>query len=134
MSGGAAVATIATLTAPIHVLVRDVPRLVRDMLEHAIVSQPDMVLVDEPASAGAVREARPPDVVIVADHPADESRSVSAALAHWPHVPVLLVRIEGREAVFYELEMRSNALGERSPDELIEAIRRVVRRRVRTNT
>ena len=117
------------MIAPIHVLVRNVPPLVRDVLEHAIVSQRDMTLIADSAEAPPRAGVPAPDIVITAAPRADESQGVAAALSQWPRVPVLLVMLHGREAVVYELDIRTRELGERSPSELIDTIRRVVRSR-----
>jgi DNA-binding NarL/FixJ family response regulator len=120
-------------SVPIKVLVRDVPQLVRDMVEHAIESQSDMVLLDDrsrvrPSPGVALTPPVAPDAVIVGTTAASRSHGVPAAWSEWPDVPVVLVTLDGRDAVLYELAIKTAALGEQSPSELVDVIRSAVSR------
>ena len=118
------------MLSPIRVLVRDVPHLVRDVLEHVIVAQPDMALLQErarPSRSGGAEFA--PDVVILGARRPRDSERVAAVLGDWPTTQVLQITVDGHEAAVYRLEIRGTELGELSPIELIDAIRAAVRRR-----
>ena len=102
----------------------------RDLFEHAIGSQPDMVLIDERAGDRTVAGASlVPGAIIVGTVVAHDSHGVAAAWSQWPQTPVLIVTLDGRDAVLYELDIQTTELGERSPGELVDAIRAVVSRR-----
>jgi DNA-binding NarL/FixJ family response regulator len=112
-----------------RVLVRDVPQLVRDVLEHAIATQPDMELLREYASTFGPSPMGVPDVVVVGTQDPDDDRVVSTLLSGWPRSQVLMITIDGHHAALYELHPRRTRLGEVSPLELLDAIRSTARRR-----
>ena len=112
---------------------RDVPQLVRDLLEHAIESQSDMVLLDDrsrsrPSPGVALTPPAAPDAIVVGTTAASVSHGVPAAWSEWPNVPVVLVTLDGHDAVLYEIAIRTTGLGEQSPGDLVDVIRSAVRR------
>ena len=121
------------MTPNVRVLLLEVPRLVRDVLTHAIEAEPEMELVSErrsdPTLAG---DTRAPDVVIVGTRRRDDLQRVEAILWRWPHSQVLTVTMDGHQASLYQLEPQQTELGELSPGELVNVIRGTVRSRDRS--
>jgi hypothetical protein len=116
--------------SPIRVLVRDVPHLVRDVLEHVIVAQPDMTLLrDRPGPSGSELAVSDPDVVILGARRPRDSEGVTAVLWKWPATQVLQITVDGHEAAVYRLEIKGTEFGELSPIELISVIRAAAERR-----
>ena len=78
--------------------------MLRDILERAIASAPDMEAVHE--SPGAMPEPADqqppqPDVVIVGARGSEPAEGVSALLNRWPGSQVLMLTAHGRKAVMY---------------------------------
>ena len=88
-----------------------------------------MELVPEAAWAPPTPDPARPDVVIMTA--ADEALvgPVEQVLWQWPTSRVLLIRLDGHDAVLYELRVTGERLGDVSPRELIDAIRTAVRQR-----
>ena len=117
----------------IRVLIRDGPTMLRDILERAIASAPDMETVaaspvpaDEPVGQHPAR----PDVVIVGLRDSELVEDASALLNRWPGSQVFVLTAHGRKAVMYQLVPHETDMGEMSPDELVDAIRSSVRDRL----
>src|SRR4051794_21352113 len=101
------------------------PRLVRDMIERTITAQPDMEgVVDEDGveELGAGRASAPDFVVCGLDFPwlPDECREL---LEEQPRAKVLGIDAAGGHAYLYELRPQRVAIGEVSPDDIVQAIR-----------
>ena len=112
----------------IHVLIRDAPPMLRDILEQAISNQPDMRVIPEPAaSTPAPPEQAPPDVIVFAMSDESPDKSAHALLVEWPKSQVLMITARGDNVVKYEFLPRGVDLGEMSPDQLVQAIRSAVR-------
>jgi DNA-binding NarL/FixJ family response regulator len=112
----------------IRVLIRDAPTMLRDMLEQAISSEPDMEVIPEPAVPPPARnQLQVPDVVVVGTSDSEPAEGARELLARWPHSHVLIITSRGHRVLRYELLPRSVDLGEMSPAQLAEAIRAAVR-------
>jgi len=113
----------------IRVLIRDAPTMLRDILEQAISSQPDMEVISEPVARKRAPGARqlPPDVVVVDVSDSDPGEGARALLLRWPGSHALMITARGHKVLKYELEPRGIDLGEMSPEQLIEAIRSAAR-------
>jgi DNA-binding NarL/FixJ family response regulator len=112
----------------IRVLIRDAPTMLRDILEQAISSEPDMEVIPEPAVIPPTDEQlRSPDVVVVGMSDSDPAEGARALLTRWPHSHVLFITARGQRVLRYELLPRDVDLGEMSPAQLAEAIRAAVR-------
>ncbi len=108
----------------IRVLIREMPRLMRDILESTISTQFDMEIVSEDIKPPTMSTATiPPDVVIIGATRSEDVRNLSVALLEWPRVQVVMITTDGNESTMYELAPQKTALGEVSPLELIDAIR-----------
>jgi DNA-binding NarL/FixJ family response regulator len=113
----------------IRVLIRDAPKMLRDILAQAISGEPDMeVIAEPPVSTQALGRTPPwPDVLIVgATSDGAPGDQVSDLLAEWPASRVLIISPRGHSVVMYELVPDARDLGELSPSQLVEAIRSAV--------
>jgi hypothetical protein len=98
----------------------EMPRLVRELIELAVRSQPDMEVVE--------RGSPPPDFV-VCGLPATEGPSAArSALAESARVRVLELDAAAGRASLYELHEHEREIGEVSPDEIVATIRAAARR------
>ncbi len=102
--------------------------MLRDILERAISNQPDMEVIVEPV----VRERLPrdqtaPDVVLVAVSDSDPGERARELLVQWPASHALMIAEHGHQVLMYDLQPRRVALGEMSPDQLVDAIRSAIR-------
>jgi hypothetical protein len=113
----------------IHVLVRNAPQMLRDILEQVIAGEPDMDLIPEPLQPTLLSDVRPSsDVVVVDASDGDAAERGRALLLEWPLSRVLLIRARGQNVSMYELVPQGRDLGELSPRQLVEAIRSAVHR------
>jgi len=106
--------------------------MLRDILERAIASAPDMEAVaDSPVATQepADQLSPQPDVVIVGVRESEPAEGVSALLNRWPGSQVLMLTAHGRKAVMYQLVPQGTDMGEISPDQLVAAIRTCVHER-----
>jgi DNA-binding NarL/FixJ family response regulator len=109
---------------PSRIVLVDMPRILREIIERAVADEPDMEIVDSEAGNMPLREAieaSEPDFVIAgADYDFGE---VARVLDERPRLRVLAVAGDGREAFLYELRPTRTPLGEVSPRTIVEAIR-----------
>jgi DNA-binding NarL/FixJ family response regulator len=113
------------VAAAIQVLVAEMPPLLRDIVVNVVSKQTDMKLMSpEPRHGGSRRmRAAAPDVVVLAAAGADGSRAAEW-LGRWPHARVIVVETNARQSVVYELRPHATFMGELSPQQLVETIRR----------
>jgi hypothetical protein len=107
-----------------RVLLRDLPTMLRDILSHALVREPDVELLEwmpEPPHTAAR-----PDVVI-GNQDAPDPHWVRGVLGVWPDCRVLLIASAGHQVTLFELHPHRTALGEMSLDELVSVVTRVAR-------
>jgi hypothetical protein len=102
------------------------PQILHDILEHAILQQPDLQLVSD-AAGGPGAVACAPDVVVVAAG-ADRKFAPLSLLREWPRARVIVVTPYEGEVALYQLKPHLTDLGRVSPAELIELIRDTTRR------
>jgi DNA-binding NarL/FixJ family response regulator len=122
---------------PTQILLVDMPRLLREIIEITLTAQTDMAVVGSVAgdSAGLsveFEQARV-DVVVVGSGNPDVLGRCRDLLSTWPGVKVLGVSDDGRDATFYELQPATHTLGELSPVDLVGAIRAARSRRLAWN-
>jgi DNA-binding NarL/FixJ family response regulator len=111
----------------IRVLIRDAPTMLRDILEQAIVGEPDMEVVAESSRPpGASGAQVTPDVVVIDISDGDAVATGRAVLAEWPRSRVVTIRGRGQHVSMFELVLQGRDLGELSPGQLVEAIRAAV--------
>ena len=106
--------------------------MLREILEQAILSDPDMEVISEPVMAAPTEDQlRPPDVVVAGISDAEPAASARELLARWPHSHLLIITARGHRVFRYEPRPRGVDLGEMSPAQLVDAIRAAVRREQR---
>ena len=109
----------------IRVLIRDIPKMLRDILEQEISGEPDMEVMSEPPvppRAPADTNVSP-DVFVVGTSDGEPCERARAVLVRWPRSRVLMITARGDRAVIYELVPQGCDLGELSPSQLVQAIR-----------
>jgi DNA-binding NarL/FixJ family response regulator len=109
---------------PSRILLIDLPRILREIIEQAVENEPDMVIVNGNGSGGdlgsALEQSRAEFVITGAAHGPDE---VGALLERHPRLRVLSVVGDAREAYLYELRPTRTPLAEVSPRAIVDAIR-----------
>jgi hypothetical protein len=123
----------ASLSEPalssIRILLAAMPRMMHDIVETAIRSQPDMLVVGvmgAMATSGALSDAiqrAKPDVVILGPQTDGVRPTCEALLLEHPHVRLLEVADDGRGATLCELRPYRVTLGDVSLEGLMGAIR-----------
>lgn len=107
-----------------RVVVLELPRLVQEIVEHAVGGQPDMEIVADlptaPTLPAALAEARADVVISGAEH---GCAALSELLGELPRLKLLAVSDDARNAVLYELRPTRTPLGEVSPQTIVDAIR-----------
>lgn len=111
------------MNAPVRVVMLEVPKLLRDILEHAIRQDSDYAL-----EQGGEPEVSP-DVVILGLTAAEDAALVTTLLARWPGAQVLTMLQTGQDAVVHELNPRRRPLGEISAAEMLVTLHDSVLRR-----
>jgi chemotaxis response regulator CheB len=109
----------------IRILIGAMPRMLRDILEEVISSQPDMQLIEvisEPPLSAAAIAVHHPDIVIVSDEGADLNAGGVELPEDYRRLGVLVLSRAGRQARF--VDWRQRTLPDVSPSGLIESIRR----------
>ena len=105
---------------PIRVRMLELPRLVRELIELAVRSQPDMEVVEG--------DSPPPDFVVCGVPSAEEPSAARSALAESARVRVLELDAAAGRVSLYELHEYEREIGEVSPDEIVDTIRAVAGR------
>jgi chemotaxis response regulator CheB len=107
----------------VRILVAEVPRLLRDIIEDSIQSQPDMEIVprDDMSDLEITVKQCQADVVIIGDPPVAWGARPGPLLLANPDLKVVVITEDGRRAQL--LELRRRAIVEMSPRGLVEAIR-----------
>jgi len=110
------------VASPIRIVVGEVPRLLRDIIETAVKREEDMVLVEVNGGdlAALVRDSAA-DVAIVADDSPRRSAGHRQALVDHPELKLLVLTDDGRSAQL--LELRRRLMSDVSPQALVRAIR-----------
>ncbi len=113
---------VQRISFPIRVVVGDVPRLLRDIIDEAITRERDMMLVRaEGADLAALVRDSGADVAIVADDAPHRGARHRQALVEHPNLKIVVVTDDGRAARL--LEFRQRLMPDISPRALVEAIR-----------
>jgi hypothetical protein len=99
----------------VHVLLLEIPRLLRGILEHAIRTDADCELVQEPRDT--------PDVVILGLTDENDTTLLPALFARWPRAQVMTLRSAGDDAAVYELRLDRRTLAGVSPTEILQVLR-----------
>jgi DNA-binding NarL/FixJ family response regulator len=113
---------------PIRIILAEMPRKLHDILEAIVAPHPDMRIVARVVGRDrllfAVNSARA-DVIILELHGAESPSVLDGLLYECPRVKVLATTSDGRGTFVRELLPNEVALGDLSPEHLLEAIRAV---------
>jgi len=109
------------------VLLLEVPRLLRDILEQAMQAADECEIVKDMDDALTRTSRQPPDAVILGLTAAEDTTLVPAIFARWPHTKIMTVGL-GDAATLYELWPNRRPLGQMSPSEIALTLRDAVRR------
>jgi DNA-binding NarL/FixJ family response regulator len=108
---------------PSRIVLVDMPRILREIIEQAVGGEPDLELVQarsEPGLRAAVESSGADFVISGADY---DFAEVARLLEERPRLRVLAVTGDGREGFLYELRPTRTALGEVSRQTIVNAIR-----------
>jgi DNA-binding NarL/FixJ family response regulator len=111
--------------AAIRILLAELPQMRREIIAGVLGGQPDMEVVGEvplDVLRAAVERERADVVVIGVDRPALTAELMELR----PRLKVLSVAHEGRDCSLYALRPERADLGEASPQQLVETIRKAV--------
>jgi DNA-binding NarL/FixJ family response regulator len=112
--------------ARIRVMIADVPRVLRDIIHTTLAEQADMEVVSDMTTVESLLEAsasEPADVVVVGLRDAALPEVAVELFERRPTVRILGIAGDGRRAYLHELRPARTALGELSPEQLVQVIR-----------
>jgi len=116
------------MTPTIRVLFREMPPLLRDVLETAVCDHDDMELVRAATSDPvAVPATEAPDVVVIGQRKGMADGRAARLLSQWPRSVIVEIEVSGRGVRMHELTPQQTEFGEMSPRELVDTICAVVR-------
>jgi len=116
--------------APILVLLANLPPTVRDVLGEVFASQADVRVVGDVNDQAEVLLAvgrTAADVVILGMQDAELPGIASHLFDQYPHLKILAVSSERRQAFLYELRPQLVSIGEMDAHGLLHAIRTAIR-------
>ena len=119
--------------APIRILLAQLQGMLRDVVLQLLDGQADMTVVgdmEDPIDTLLAAERTHADVVVLGMEDDELPGVASHLLDEYPYLKVLAVTPDGRRAFLYELRPELVALGEASPDVLLQAIRTAFRSEV----
>ena len=115
--------------SPIRILLAAMPRMLRDIVERVIRSQPDMLVVGVMGVVGTsdalnseVQRLKP-NVVVLGLEADTAWNACDSLLYENPHTRLLAVTDDGRGATLCELRPHRVRIGNVSPEGLVSAIR-----------
>jgi hypothetical protein len=112
---------LARVKGPVHVLLLEMPHLLRDILEHAIRQHEQCELVSD--TFPPVPGARVfPDAVILGLSAQDDLALVPGLFARWPAARILTVTQDGSSMAVCEWKPRCQVLGQLSPGEVVDTL------------
>jgi DNA-binding NarL/FixJ family response regulator len=111
---------------PIRVLLAGLPRIMREIVEHALSEAPDIVVAGSMEGLTALDDAlqrTDPDVLVVGVDDERDAPQLDRYLYQLPRLTCLAIAGDARQAFLYELLPQARPLGDVSPDGLVNAIR-----------
>jgi DNA-binding NarL/FixJ family response regulator len=117
----------------IRILLADMPRMLLDMLTDIVVAHPDMMVsgkMQETADICTAVKKVKADVVILSEPAGRQRRGHRELLYSRPHLKVLSITSDGHRLFLHELRPFRAALGEISPESLVQAIQSRAERRL----
>lgn len=109
----------------LRVLIREMPPLLRDLVEDALSGQDDMELLPDRRPRWPRAHAFDgPHVIVTAASDVDQSAMAAAEWLRWlPTARVVVIETTGTRSMLYELRPHAVPLGELSRDQLVNVIR-----------
>jgi hypothetical protein len=119
------------MNVPVRVLLLEVPKLLRHILEHRIQQEADYELVVDSAAISQMgsSHAMSPDVIIVGLRAATDKPLLSALFTKWPGAQVLTIMQTDGEVAVYEINPQRQPVGDKSLGEILTELRNSVQRR-----
>jgi DNA-binding NarL/FixJ family response regulator len=110
----------------IRILIVAMPRMLHEIVETVVSSQPDMT-VTEPVRrresvAAAARRVRA-DIVILGESNDEPGEAPWRVLEENPSLKLLIIANNGHRATRYELRPHQVVIGDISPEDIIDAVR-----------
>jgi DNA-binding NarL/FixJ family response regulator len=111
-----------------RVLLLEVPRLLRELLEHAIDQDAGCELITVSEVTATAGDQMSPDAVVLGLTAAEDATLVPALFARWPRAQILTVMQRGGAVALHELSRHCRVLGEVSPSEMVRTLRDAAQR------
>lgn len=115
---------------PIRLVLAEMPRLLRDILQESLLCEPDVALIGEAPTLvqlTSLVKQDGVDVVVLGLSGPELPASYYTLFDADARVRILAIANHGRKASLYELRPHRKVLGEGSPRELMQVIREQVR-------
>lgn len=108
-----------------HVLLLELPQLLRGILEHAIATHDDFELLrnEWTLEQSISRPEVAPEVVILGLTEAGDTSLLPGLFARWPQARIVTLMPTGENAAVYELRLDRVALEAVSPDDILRVLR-----------
>ena len=111
---------------PIRILITPMPRLLQQIIERMLASQPDMIVTAQAkpskSMATAAKRVRA-DIVILAESREGAGGTPWQVLNENPRLKLLTISRDGHRATRYELRPHEVVIDDISPKDLVDAIR-----------
>jgi DNA-binding NarL/FixJ family response regulator len=117
----------------IHILLACMPRMLLDMVTDIVAAHPEMTIVgkiQENADICTAAKRAKADIVILSETVGRQGQDYLELLHSRPHLKVLSIMNDGHRFFLHELRPFRAALGEISPESLLQAIRSIAQRRL----
>ena len=114
-----------------HVLLLEIPKLLRGILEHALQASSDCGVLKSSRRALELPswQEAPPDIVILGLTDVDDTILLPALFARWPQAQVMTLMPAGDDMAIYQVRLGRKPLVAGSPEEIIQILREAVRRK-----
>lgn len=114
----------------IGILLGEMPRMLRDVVDNIIAVEPDLYVIAEDVEADALVESverERPDVVVLWLRPGSPPTTCEDLLGRFPRLAVVALEEGGQRASIYMMRPMRFRLAEISRTDLVTAIRRAAR-------
>lgn len=112
-----------------RILLLELPKLLREILEQATLKCGGEVIRDLRDAARALSEGGPtPDVVVLGLSDKEDAPLVSAVLSRWPLAEVITLSSDASETVIYRSSLHTEALDQPSSDQILASFQAAIAR------
>jgi DNA-binding NarL/FixJ family response regulator len=111
---------------PIRILITPMPRLLQQIIELMLASQPDMIVAGHAKPSESVARAAKrvrADLVVLRENEGGAGGTPWQMLNENPRLKILAITSDGHRATRYELRPHQVVIDDISPESLIDAIR-----------